>query len=223
MGASLSWVAVQDRSKAELLDLLGLAVSTAEAETNDSEYFGYAMPSGWYVVLSGRGDLTELPTVPGEQAVACSVEENVMVSIATGWSRGECTWRITHDSEQGIEHLETEGDLPDCFASIRDGLFAEQAQFDAERPQVDYIFDIPVQVAKALTGYDYADPEMDEEGNYTEIEEEVLVRVRDAGGKVKASQLDDLPGSKGCLLLMIAVPSATIAVGMALRSVLQLI
>jgi hypothetical protein len=60
-------------------------------------------------------------------------------------------WSITHDLQRGIGHLEAEGALPDAFGPIRDRLSAKQVgQGDA-----DYIFDVPVEVANALTGFRY--------------------------------------------------------------------
>ncbi len=81
------------------------------------------------------------------------VEEHVMFSYASGWSDGMKLWSVLHESEQSIDHLETTGDLPAAFASIRDRLRAEQQQAGGEAADLDHVFDVPVELAKALTGY----------------------------------------------------------------------
>jgi hypothetical protein len=44
--------------------------------------------------------------------------------------------------------------LPAAYASIRERLTAKQ-KAQGERPRVDYIFDIPIEVAAAVTGFHY--------------------------------------------------------------------
>lgn len=72
-----------------------------------------------------------------------------MYSRASGWKDGRRVWSITHDLQRGNGHLEAEGDVPPVFAPVRDRLIAEQLS----RDHADYIFDVPVEVAKALTGF----------------------------------------------------------------------
>jgi len=190
----------------------------------ESGFLGLRFQNGWYVVVSSNEDLTALPSAPSDEWVACSVEEHVMMSIARGRSRSSEQWSITHDSQQGISHLETTGELPDCFESLRDSLFAEQAQGDQENPEVDYIFDIPLQVAKTLTGYhhDETDFEADEDGDHLYCEE-VLVRISAEGGRDKPSPLDNLPGKKGCLLFLFALPSTAVLIGLTCRAAIHMI
>ena len=78
-----------------------------------------------------------------------------MYSRAAGWNDGSKVWEIEHDSDLGIGHLETSGDLPPSFPSIRDHLRSQQEEHGGDAADTDYIFDIPVEVAAALTGYRY--------------------------------------------------------------------
>ena len=70
----------------------------------------------------------------GCEVVTGDVEEHVMVSIAIGWKDGQRVWSVTHDAQRDIEHLQTEGELPAAFTSIRDRLrFEQQAAAQAQR------------------------------------------------------------------------------------------
>ena len=73
-----------------------------------------------------------------------------MVSRATGWKDGQLRWSVTHDAQQDRLHLDVQGEPPPEFAAIRDQKLAEQAAGDSD---VDYLFDIPVETARRLTGY----------------------------------------------------------------------
>jgi hypothetical protein len=72
-----------------------------------------------------------------------------MVSGATGWADGKKLWLVTHESRPGPTHLLSRGALPSEFPSIHDRQAAKQAA-DAT---ADYYFDIPVDLARALTGF----------------------------------------------------------------------
>ena len=73
-----------------------------------------------------------------------------MVSRATGWKDGQLRWSVTHDAQKGLLHLDVQGELPPEFAAIRDGKLTEQAAGDRD---VDYLFDIPVEMARSVAGY----------------------------------------------------------------------
>ena len=89
----------------------------------------------------------------GCEVVAADVEEHVMVSVAKGWNDGHELWSVTHDARRGTEHLEAFGELPAAYVSIRDRLRSEQTEAGGPDVEVDYIFDVPVQLAQNLTGY----------------------------------------------------------------------
>ena len=90
-----------------------------------------------------------------------------MFSCASGWKESRKCWSITHDAQRGIEHLVAEGDLPPEFGSIRDRLLSKQSEENLRKPRplvrqsgasiskigCDYVFDIPVETARSLTGY----------------------------------------------------------------------
>ena len=74
-----------------------------------------------------------------------------MVSSAANWKDGVQVWSVTHDTQQGDRHLDVQGALPVAFPAIRDRLTEEQQKDDG----VDFIFNIPVDLAKEMTGYSH--------------------------------------------------------------------
>ena len=62
-------------------------------------------------------------------------------------------WSVSHDADKGIKNLVMKGEPPPTLSAIRDRLCSQQAAEDADRAAVDYIFDIPVELAQSLTGY----------------------------------------------------------------------
>ena len=72
-----------------------------------------------------------------------------MVSRAAGWKDGVQVWSVTHDAQQGDGHLGVEGEPPADFSVIRDRLTSQQEKDEG----ADVIFNIPVDLAKELTGY----------------------------------------------------------------------
>ena len=115
---------------------------------------GATLPTGWSVLTADHWALEdgELPVVSrlGE-AIYCFVEEHVMESIASGWQDGKEVWFISHDCQINANHLEVRGNLPPVFTSIRDKHLEKQASESEE--DVDHIFDIPVELARELTGF----------------------------------------------------------------------
>jgi len=83
----------------------------------------------------------------------CFVEEHVMCSCTAGWREGRLVWSVDHFADRGVENLQVKGEPPAPFAAIRDRLRGEQAAAGGQKAGVDYIFDIPVELAEILTGY----------------------------------------------------------------------
>jgi hypothetical protein len=158
MGASLSWFAVRGKKPEEVLQTYGLK-NVGKAYRN-TPFCGGILPSGWFLLIHGRHEFTndEARRLSKDCEVgACFVEEHVMVSCAAGWRSGEQIWCITHNSEEGSEHLDVEGDPPAGFAEIRDSLTKRQKEAEGVDLRVDFIFDIPVKLVKEITGYSHND------------------------------------------------------------------
>ncbi len=153
MGFSLSWLAVRGKDAEAVRRQLGVSGTGEHEDVPDSPLLGAELPTGWYLVVANHSVVEETEPVSelstGGEVVTCFVEEHVMYSRASGWKDGKRLWSITHDSQHGIDHLEAEGDPPAQFIPVRDRLTAKQIS----RGDADFIFDIPVEVAHALTGF----------------------------------------------------------------------
>jgi hypothetical protein len=60
---------------------------------------------------------------------------------------------VTHDCEKGRYHLQVDGQAPPYLAAIRQRLTSEQDGSGGEKSDTDYIYDIPAELARELTGY----------------------------------------------------------------------
>jgi len=156
MGYAISWLAVKGKPAQEIREALGFRPTGEREEIPESEFSAVEMPNGWYLIVRNNysapvasDEAIRKLSASGCESVTCSVEEHVMVSTATGWENGRMKWSIVHDCDKGKRHLDVQGDLPPGFAAIRDTLLSKS------KPDVDYIFDIPVETAKSVTGYRY--------------------------------------------------------------------
>ncbi len=159
MGYSISWLAIRGEDVNTVHSQLGVSGSGEYEEVPESPLLGAELPGGWYLVFANRCDYPDDAPLASlsrnGELITCSVEEHVMCSSASGWSNGVPAWSVVHDSQRGLQHLDAQGDLPPVFAAVRDRLSASQSQ----RGDADYIFDVPVEVAKAITGFRHDDCE----------------------------------------------------------------
>jgi hypothetical protein len=177
MGFSLTWVAIKGALKEAALSALGLRGTQVFEEIPESPLTGVLLPSGWYMIVDNRCNLPMLredktlaPLSASADVVTCFVEEHVMCSSASQWRNGRELWSLMHTADtKGIDHLETKGELPSFISAIRERLNAKQKEAGGNNAEVDYIFDIPVEAAKHLTGYrhDFDIPEL--RGNVFEV------------------------------------------------------
>lgn len=162
MGYSISWLAVHGKDAGAVKRELGLKGTGQYEEVPESPLLGAQLPGNWYLIFANRCDYaddTPLATLSQKCAViTCTVEEHIMFSSASSWRDGRLIWRIDHNAEEALEHLDAEGDLPEVFASLRERLSAKQAQ----NVDADYSFDVPVEVAKAITGFRHDESEPSE-------------------------------------------------------------
>ena len=157
MGYAISWLAVKGKSPEEVHRLLGLIPTGRTGDALDSLITAALLPGGWFLVLLDdcahefiRKGTPQRVSV-GCEVVTASVEEHVMASLAEGWKDGRRVWSLHHQSDKGIEHLEVDGAPPESFAGIRSKAFDLQRGSDSK--DVDYVFDVPLQVAQSLTGF----------------------------------------------------------------------
>ena len=78
-----------------------------------------------------------------------------MCSLAACWRGGHRVWSVYHDSggRSGSLHLDIKGEPPAPFAEIRTRLTSEQEAAGGKKARVDMVFDVPVELARSVTGY----------------------------------------------------------------------
>jgi hypothetical protein len=156
MGWALSWAALKGGNLRTVCTALSLHATGKREEVAESKVVGAALPTEWYVVQFDRSEMEdrELARLSrfGE-VVCCFVEDHVMVSWASGWRQGNKVWSVVHDCEKGRFHLDIEGEVPAELRDIAKRLIAEQQAAGGEKADVDHVYDVPAELAKALTGY----------------------------------------------------------------------
>jgi hypothetical protein len=157
MGFSISWVAFENLSKAEVLMRTRFRDTGVPDEANEAPFSVAALPTGWVVLFSSDFDygtaehLAALSS--GAVVVSCQVEEHVMFSAAHCSTDTREAWSVSHDSQRGRYDVVTRGALPSAFAPIKMRLNSRQDDSGGAASDVDYTFDIPVELAAEMTGY----------------------------------------------------------------------
>jgi hypothetical protein len=163
MGVSLSFLAIKGAAPADIHRALGVTdtgVASPEDEDPIPSVRGAALPTGWYLVLldhvvhrliKSRAILTGLSR--GCEVIACQIEEHDMYSGCFGLHDGELVWSVVHNSNEGRDHLKVRGEPPAALAEITARLRREEAQHQPGPVGVDYIIDIPLELAASFCGY----------------------------------------------------------------------
>lgn len=176
MGFSLSWLATKGKPSETVLAELELRATGVEGIAGDSAAVGTTTTSGWYLIVLDEaehrliGDAVIARLSRGCEVLTCTVEEHVMFSQATGWHDGRELWRVTHRGEDGPVGLDTRGDLPAQFSRIRDDLTAQQQAEGGADADVDFLFDIPVVLVQAFTGFKHDESGPDEPSAFEVLE-----------------------------------------------------
>lgn len=175
MGYAISWLVVSGRDRQSLLDELGLQSTGNLGEVLDFKITGHALPDGAYLLVM---DQCEHPFVSEKRlaqislnckVLACSIEEHVMYAYATYWTDGKNLWNMKHegDTDKGRNDVTVSGTPPDSFRAIRDD-YAERQLGD---PRVDWYFEMPLAMAKLLTGFKHDETNPGLDGSYEELAE----------------------------------------------------
>jgi hypothetical protein len=156
VGYSLSWIAVKQSSPEQIHSALGVRPTGKREDFPESPITGAELPNGSYLVVFDREELNDRTLAKYSSScelIHCFVEEHVMYSTVAAWKGGICVWSATHDAQEGILYLHLEGPVPPSATAIRERLMKEQQKNGGANSDVDYIFDIPVELAKELTGF----------------------------------------------------------------------
>ncbi len=159
MGFSISWYAVREGGAQKLLDRLELSPTGETEEVPESLISAARLDTGWRIVWYNEYECPflrpeDLGVISKDQDVLmCLVEEHVMASSSELWGGGQRKWRIAHLGEDGPKGLSVEGDVPECFASIKREMEEAQRAAGGDAAGVDHIFEIPLKVAQTLVGF----------------------------------------------------------------------
>jgi hypothetical protein len=159
MGYAISWIAFKGTTAAQAAELLELTPSGEFDDSPEGMFSGAVFDKGWYVVLIdkyahrfvGARNLRRVSATTA--VVAATVEEHVMFSSAEEWRGGQQIWSVTHEGESGPHNLEESGSLPEQYPSIKQRLLAAQEEEDRNAPEVDHIFDVPLELAESIAGF----------------------------------------------------------------------
>ncbi len=159
MGYAVSWLAVKDVVSEPLLQDLGLTPTGEKADYGDTLFTGRALSTGWFILFINKYDhqfvqpktLASI-SIAGD-VIACSIEEHVMWSSAELWHDGAQIWRVEHDAQESMCHISSSGLLPDGYPAIKTEFIEKQNQAGGESSDTDYVFEIPLQIAKSIVGF----------------------------------------------------------------------
>ncbi|MFC1596801.1 hypothetical protein ACFL5Q_02535 [Planctomycetota bacterium] len=155
MGFNVATIAIRGKPLSEIHAQVGVQPTGESDEEPDAPVVGAMLPSGWYLIYFNDRDFPDSHGLSqlslGAELVLNNVSETVMYSHASGWENGNERWSVTHDAQQGLDHLERTGDVPPSLSAITQRLETLQR----EKDDADYIFDIPVELVRDITGFRY--------------------------------------------------------------------
>ena len=159
MGFAISWLAVSGKEPQRVLHELNLTRTGKSEEFPESLLTCTSLQGGWFLIFAYSFDsplvseqaLSNLSA--GCNVVSCQVEEHVMFSSATCHANGARAWHVEHNAQEDIYHLVSSGDVPPAFNDIYASLKKEQDAAGGTEADVDYLHDVPVALAKAITSF----------------------------------------------------------------------
>lgn len=159
MGYSLAWLAVRGLTYHVALERQGLLPTEQTADYGDHDVSALADAGEWSIVVA-RGCDHRIISAKNLAAlslncevVACSVEEHAMFSSSELWLNGVRQWRVEHDAQQSIEHLATDGSMPEDFPATSRQFAEQQAAENGDKAEVDWYFEIPLVLARTRVGF----------------------------------------------------------------------
>lgn len=157
MGPKISWLAVRGKDAATVRGQMELRAAGEPESMPASRLAGAELPGGWTLILSTDpqyADSAPLDNLANDaEVVTCCGDEELMYSSASGWLNGRRLWYVVHDGQIGIQHFHVDGDPPPEFHAIYNRLAVVQAEAGGINITVDHVFEVPIQLAKALTGF----------------------------------------------------------------------
>lgn len=153
MSYAVSWIAVRGKRPEEVRRVLGLQASGVWHEEPNYPIAAARLATGWYLVRTEG--LTSMLCEPGVasqlsedcEVVTCCLNEDDYLSAAEQWENGKRLWGIRYYRKHGRRSVEVDGALPLGFDSIKVELL------EKEKADADVFYEMPIDVAEAVTGY----------------------------------------------------------------------
>ncbi|HTT98118.1 MAG TPA: hypothetical protein VMF58_08710 [Rhizomicrobium sp.] len=161
MGFRICWLGFSGKRKADVLGALRAKDTGLLDEANESPMSIARLPNNWTIIWLNRFDhpLASEASIQSLSKnctlVTAHVNESTMFSSTQLHANGAQLWSITHSAKEGMYNLQTSGTLPEFYSEISARLTGKQDQNGGDKSKVDYIFDVPVEVAKSVCGYRY--------------------------------------------------------------------
>jgi len=173
MGFQVAWLAIKDVSPQKIHDFYDVEASgESDVIPDDFEIAGVQLSSSWYLIHFDDfmpKELSESKLIQlshlGE-VISCRLHEGVMMSMATSYKNGRKEWSVQHDAQKSATHIKSQGDLPSDFNATLDNAALKQK----ERKDVDYYFDVPIDLAEGIVGYRYGRARNKEQTSFQELE-----------------------------------------------------
>jgi hypothetical protein len=159
MGFAISWCAVPEAAAGGFLQRIGLTETGETEEVPDSLISVARLDTGWRLLWYSNYDCPFLNEAQRAEhsrhhdLLYCLIEEHCMASSSELWTGGSRAWWISHEGIDGPKGVDFSGAVPRNFQQIKSEMEAKQKQEGGEAAEVDYLFDIPLLVAKSLTGF----------------------------------------------------------------------
>ena len=154
----MSWLVCESQQTNNLKELLG---ASERSESDDVSLCVTSTPDERIFIFEARGrdwtfcrDDERRRLSAGRSVYFCMLEEHVMASEIALWRDGSEVWRVEHNSEEGVYHLDARGSLPPSFESVKQKRVDEHDTEGGEECGVDFVISVPMDLAQEFTGYD---------------------------------------------------------------------
>ena len=182
MGFRIAWLAFSGKSKNDVLASLRAVDTNEPDEANEAPMSVASLPGDWTIVWLNRFDhpFAEDASLHlfsrGCMLMAVHVHEGTMFSAVQMYQNCKRQWAVFRDFQAGEFHLEVLGNPPAKFADIAN----RQTKFhreDSKASGIDYMFEIPLELAESLCGfrhdltrYDWGGPKFTELRDRSEMQ-----------------------------------------------------
>jgi hypothetical protein len=159
MGFKISWIGFNGLERAECLARLGMVETSVVDDASEAPFSLAMLPNGWIILFVNDFEFVTEDRLAklsrGATVIGCHIHEGIMYADAILYNDGKPVWSISHFVGDGRFDLKVTGAPPAEIEQIRDKLIAEQKKNDAGQADTDFIFDIPMDAARLVTGYRY--------------------------------------------------------------------